>query len=137
MTTITEAEQTVLTHWVTSWGATTAYVFEEEELPAGVVRGQASWVRLVVVDRPSDQESLGPVGGRKYRRRAWVAIQIFTPSNQGVAGALQLADQARDVFEGLSLSGLDFVDGQVNRVGDVPPEYQVNVIVPFDYEQTK
>lgn len=137
MTTALEAEQAVLSRWVTSWGATTPYVFEEEELPSGVTRGQSDWVRVVVVDRPSAQESLGAQGERKYRRRAWVVMQVFTPSNHGVARGVALANQARDVYEGLSLGGLDFVDGQINRIGNVPPEYQVNVVVPFDYQQTK
>lgn len=137
MTTALQAEEAILSRWVTAWGTTTPYAFEEEETPADVTRGETAWARLIILDRPGEQHTLGPEGSRRFLRRGQVEVQIYTPSNQGTSEALSRAQEARAVFEGVSFSGLSFIDGEMVRVGPAPPEYQVSVIVPFDYEETK
>lgn len=138
MTTPIEAEQLILDRWVTEWGTTTPFTFEEEQIPVGVDVGETSWVYLFIQDIKSDQINLGAIGGRRYLRKAQVQIYIFTPANQGTAEALSLAQQAREVYEGIRLEPLkNFLEGQIVRVGPKPPEFQVNVLCPFEYTETK
>lgn len=136
--TLPEAENFVLARWILLWGATTPFVFAQEDEPSTVRRGEVNWVEVNIVDEPADeQQTLAPTGARKFLRRAAVSITIHVPSNKGTSGALQLAQQARAVFEGTKFDGLSFYTAQVERLGSAPPEYLILVTCPFDYVETK
>jgi hypothetical protein len=138
MTTLLEAENAVLSRWITQWGTTTPFAFAEEALPSTISPGETAWARVQVVDLPSEQQTKAPTGLRKFLRKAGVLVTIYTPSiNQGASQALTLAQTARAVFEGVKFSGLSFFTAEIDRVGPVPPEYLINVIIPFDYVEIK
>ena len=114
-------EQAYLT-WGTDWGTTTSFVREQEN-SATLWGGTASWARISVVELPTGgQETLGPVGGRKYIRRMAVRVQIFSRTNSGVGPGMRLAEQARGIFEGkriVAATGtMYFDDARIQRGGD-------------------
>lgn len=132
-----EAEQIVLSQWVTGWADETPFVFESEERPSSISVGETSWAKVSIVDLPSEQHTLGKVTERQFLRRAAVSILVYTPTNAGTQAALLLAQQARAVFEATTVSEVNFGTGSIDRLGPVPPEYVILVTVPFDYIERK
>lgn len=137
MTTLVEAENVVLSQWITEWGTTTPFAFTEERQPSTVSRGETDWALVQVVDVEREQQTLNKDGIRRFLSEAVVSITIYTPSGKGTARALALAQQAREVFEGKRIGVLSFLPAQVERLGSIPPEYLVLVTCPFDYTEVK
>ena len=142
MTTPSEAEQIIFNHWLTNWVVDgqprTETNLESENIPNGVRIGEDSWVYLYVQEIRRRQLSHGPVGSRKFLQRSQAVVAIFVPQGRGTKLATDLSHEARSVFEGVRLDPLkNFAYGDIVRVGAKPPEYQINVIVPFEYTEVK
>lgn len=136
--TIDEAREAIFLKVVDNW-TSTSYVFQGED-DSSLYEGSAAWVRWSVVEVGSRQETLGAKTNRRYNRNNLLTVQIFTPTNFGLAESGALSEEARDLFEGEEFSDLDFVDG-VNVV-EVGPDKekkwnQTNVRGEFVYEKTK
>lgn len=135
MTTLNEANEAVLDRWVTLWGTTTSYVFDNER-PQSVL--SPPWVRVVIRGLENVQETLGEVGRRRFLRRSQVFIQVFTALNVGTKQADELVQQARAIYEGTRFSGVWFFHGNVIPIGPIQDGlYQVNLELPFNYEEVK
>ena len=137
--TLPEARERVYQRWVDNvpTALTDAWTFENEDFDEPAE--DTSWARVSVRDLGGGQNTLGPIGGRKFRRTAAVAIQVFTPRGSGMGTGDSLAHTVRGIFEGVSFSGLDFNNGVVS---EIPPDdddkfVQHNVVVSFDYDETK
>lgn len=142
MTTPLEAEQIILSHWLTNWVVggkiRTPTAFEEEQVPSTVRIGETEWAYVYVQDIESSQQTHGSIGRRRFLRKAQVVIALFVPQGVGTNKALGLAQEARTIFEGIRLDGLaNFLRADIVRVGPKPPEYQVNVLCPFEYTEIK
>lgn len=146
-TTLKAARTAILQRWVDEWvvgaDARTAYTFENEKsAPPEAVAAAAfgtdtgAWVRLTVRNTFSQQETLGPPGGRKYERRGDIHIQIFVPVDRGTADADTLAMAARAVYEGAKFGGIACYAGLPKEVGPDGRWFQVNVVIPFTYFET-
>lgn len=136
MTTLNEATEAVYQRFVTNFTGTSNVVFRNEE-PTFDPETVSTWVRLSVGTLARAQETLGRVGNRKYRPSASVVVQVYTRANTGVKQGETLAEEAKDVFEGTSFSGLDFNNGIV-RNGPIEGKWQQHVAeVEFDYEEIK
>lgn len=135
MTTINEAREAVYERWrVNSPLPVAQYFFDNER---GAPDGSLPWARLVVRHLGSRQETLGPPGGRRFRRKAAVMIQVFTLADDGQQSADVLVQAARAVFEGVSFSGLRFfAAGSREAPNDGKWNLQL-VTAEFDYEETK
>lgn len=132
-----EVQEAILSWWVTRWADAAPFAFQDETLkpPNG------PWARLLVDQRPGGAGTLGSPGNRKMDRRGAVFALLRQPP-AGASGALSdLAEKARDVFEGCRLAPHDirFAAGQIGPVLDVDQGRWsgVTVEVPFDYEQLK
>lgn len=146
-TTIKAAREAILSRWIAQWvdsgSPRTPYTFENEKSAPPEAVAQAafgtdtgSWVRLSVRNTYSAQETLGPVGSRKFERRGDIHIQIFVPVDRGTADADTLLGQARAVFEGARFSGITCYAGTPKEVGVDGRWYQVNVVIQFTYYET-
>lgn len=135
MTTLNDARKKIYDTFIAEYVAS-AFTFENEEFnpPAGV-----AWLRLVVRNLVSLQESLGPVGRRKFDRQALVMVQVFTPLDQGTEQADNLSTAARVIFEGRTLTpeALRFNAGSIQEIGEDGAYYQTNLEVPFSYTELK
>ena len=133
MTTINEAKEAVLSRFVDSWGDTTRYVFDNEKFNSGV-----EWVRVVVRNTGAEQETLGGVGSRKFLRRATLFVQVFVPVGEGTKNMDALSRQARDIYEGVSFSGVRFPGaGVVRETGSDGTWNRSIVEIEFQYDETK
>jgi Bacteriophage related domain of unknown function len=146
-TTLKAAREAILSRWITQWvdgsSPRTPYSFENEKTaPPDAVAAAAfgtdtgSWVRLTMRSVNSEQETLGPVGSRKFTRYGNIHIQVFVPVDRGTADSDTLVGLARTVFEGARFNGVCCYAGSPKEVGPDGRWYQVNVTIPFTYYET-
>lgn len=135
MSTINVARAVIYDRFITNWNDETAFDLDNESFDRPE---DQPWVRMVVRNRTTGQESLGPVGLRKFLRKGAVFTQIFVPINTGVEEADRLAEIIRVMFEGVRLTnGVWFYESEVREVGAKDGFYQIIVESIFNYEQTK
>ena len=134
MTTLNEAREAVYSRFTTEWGSSSAFTFENESFDEPA---DSPWVRVSVRSLSRSQETMGRVGNRKFRPTALVFVQVYTRTNTGVEQGDTLAVQAKDIFEAISFSGLDFNNGLVRETGPDGKWYQHVAEIKFDYEEIK
>ncbi len=136
MTTLSEAKQAVYLRFNTLFTGTSNVVFDNEDPPFNV-DDVSEWVRLTVRSIIRLQNTLGKTGNRRYRSGAIVFVQVYTLSNTGVQRSDTLTTEARNVFEGVSFSGLDFNNAVAKETGPDGKWYQSMVEAEFDYDEIK
>lgn len=98
----------------------------------------SNWARVSVLQLGSEQETLGPVGGRRYNRRASVIIKLYGPIELGAKPLDLLAQTTRNLFEGVTFSELRFSKGVLVREGQPDGRWDLRVVeAEFDYPETK
>lgn len=113
----------------TAWGATTPIAWPNVNFtpPSG-----EPWVRFSVKTSDADEIGMNSGGTRRYRHEGMVAIQVFTPSNEGPGEALTLAEQVCAIFRGVVADGIRYGAPYVTEAGiDSAGWYQVNAWCPF------
>ena len=138
MATPNEAAGRIYQDFATGWGATSPFTFDNEN-PKGFPPANAPWARVSVRHGPTNQESLGGVGRRKFERTGSVFVQCFAPLDGGRVAADTLAQVARTIFEGKTLTpeNLHFTAVEIREIGPDEAWYQINVEAPFTYTETK
>jgi hypothetical protein len=97
MTTDEQVHETLTERFLTAWNDRTPVAIADEPLDPPHGR----WVRFSILSAPSQQESLGSPGNRRFARAGRVFMQVHQLAGQGGDGPLvALAGAARDVFEG-------------------------------------
>lgn len=139
MTTIAEAREAIYLRFVTEWADRTPYTFENENyLPN---RSDDAWVRLTVRHEDGGQETLGPVGSRKFSRVGRVLVQVFANPDEGLGRTDGLLQALREAFEGVTLVGttVRFAGVTVREVGQPDDEHWFMSIMdaPFEYDETR
>lgn len=136
MTTLNEAREAIYGLFNTAWADRTPLTFDNERFDPP---DDAAWVRLTVRHTGSFQETLGPPGRRKFMRTGSCFAQIFVPIDQGVKEADTLATVAREVFEGVSISGttVRFLDTIMRESGPEKKLYGVVIEANFEYDETR
>ena len=137
MTTIAEARETIYQAFVdgTALDPDTQIVFMNENFTAP--DGQP-WARLTVSHEAGEQDTLGPVGERKFLRRGRVLIQLYDSVDNGVSALDALAQATRNIFEGVTLSGgLCFTSVDIRETGSDGEWFQFIVDASFTYRETK
>ena len=62
-----------------------------------------------------------------------VFVQVFTPLNSGLAESDTYAEAAREILEGVTISGVHFRGVLTNEIGPTGKWFQVTVEAPFTY----
>lgn len=139
MVSLLEARRDMYDEFSTEWGATSPVTYDNEayDPPAGT-----AWVRFSVRHENSTLEAIGGLddgGFNKYQRVGRAFVQVFTPLNQGTEEADTLAQTARAIFEGTTLTSnaIRFNDVIVREIGPDGPWYQINVEALFQYDERK
>lgn len=134
MPTVNEATEAIFQRWIDQWASTTSYAFEGESFDPPATD---PWARVSVRHVESEQETLGPAGGRRFLRPGSAMVKLYGRNDRGRRELDLLGQQARAVFEGMSFSGVSFQAGTV-REGTPEGELLLRVVeVPFFYEETK
>lgn len=136
MTTLAEARERIYGDFITGWGATSDFTFDNEDFKAPA---SSPWARVAIRHTARAQESLGPVNGRKFESTGSVFIQCFSPLDGGRTAADTLAAAAQGIFEGKHLlpEGIRFTGSAITEVGPTEDWYQINVEAFFTYTETK
>ncbi len=115
------------------------YSFDNEQAEAGqaVAPPGASWCRVTIQETQSGQETLGPVGARRYRRNGVVRMSLYCPADRGTLKNDSMVKPFRDAFEGVSFSGLYFTDCQVSDLGVEGAAWRVDALAVFWFEERK
>jgi len=95
----------------------------------------SAWVRLAILPGASQQVEMGRL--RRWRRAGVIAVQIFVPAASGTGLALELGDTVRDIFEGVTLSGVIFRATSLNRVGLDGAWLQYNATTNFQADELR
>lgn len=134
--TINEAREAIYLRWVDNVpaGIGTNFTFANEKFKAP---DNAPWARLSVLHEQGDDSTLGSPGNRKFNRRGRVLIQVYDSVDQGTRVLDLLADEVRDIFEGVQFSGLYFISADIRESGQDGEWMQLIVDAPFEYQETK
>ncbi len=99
---------------------------------------QSPWAMVVVRHAAGQQDSLGGRGRRSFLRLGVAIITIHTPSGSGLSNAYALAKVVADAYEGVSSpNGVWFRNVRVNELGRFGTFFQTNVLIDFEYTETK
>ena len=135
MTTLNQARTAIYDEFITDWGLTTPFTFDNEAYSPP----NTEWVRLSVRHTGSTQDTLGAVGNRRFERVGSVFVQIYVPTDIGTLRMDELATIARETYEGKSLTGttIRFLDVIVRELGVDGQFYQAVVEATFEYDETR
>lgn len=134
-----QAREAILTAFIAAWGSPeeTPFVFDNETYEPENGE-ESSWVALSIREADSAQETLGPVGARRYKREGVAQLSIFALPDRGSQRADELVKLFRDAFEGVTLTGgVYFTDCQVQEIGIEGVYYRVNALAVFWFSETK
>lgn len=135
--TYAQANDEVLAQLKAVWDPTGHKLFYED------VRDQketdmSPWATVVVRHAAGQQDSLGGRGNRSFLRLGVLIVTINTPSGSGLSEAYALAKVVADAYEGASSpNGVWFRNVRINELGRDGTFYQTNVLVDFEYTETK
>lgn len=143
MVSLVNARETIYQAFQTAWTAAfvtpPTFTTDNEVFEPPV---DAAWVRMVVRHDGSTLECIGGTGDggmNTYQRTGRVIMQVFTPLNQGTREADTLAQAARAIFEGTTLSSnaIRFNNVVLREIGPDGSWYQINLEAAFQYDERK
>jgi len=138
MTGFDDAREAIYLAFATVWdvGPVSGYTFDNEDYTPP---DASPWVRLSVRHQSSRQDTLGKTGNRKFERDGTVLIQVFGLAGKGTEETGDLAKQAADIFEGVTLAGttVRFNAVDIRETGASGKWYGMLVDAPFTYEEIK
>jgi hypothetical protein len=139
MVNLVDARETIYQRFATLWGTTSAITFDNEAFtpPAG-----QPWVRVSVRHSGSTLEAIGGSGFggmNTFQRIGRCVIQVFVPIDAGTRQADTLAQAARAIFEGTTLSSnaIRFTNVVLREIGPDDAWYQINLEATFQYDERK
>jgi len=98
------------------------------------------WARVSFRNVAGRQATLsGETGRRMFQHTGVASVQIFTPTGDGRVLADQLAQIAKNSFEGTTTAPGDvrFRNARILHVGQEGSWYQTNVLADFEYEEVR
>ncbi|PHS61183.1 MAG: hypothetical protein COB09_18520 [Thalassobium sp.] len=134
MTTLNEARQVVYNTFVDDWGDETPYDLEDDDFTEPE---SGNWVRLTIKGLPGGQESLNSKGKRRYIRRQLLVVEVYGQPRTGEYNEDVYAERIRDLFEGETIGGVVFNDGDIMPEGTKNNWRRVSVTVQFQYYEIK
>ena len=134
--TTNEARDALYKQFLNNWAPVPAVpvVFENEKAKKEDV---PEYVYVSVKHAGGGQETMGPVGSRKFIRRGVVFVQIYGPLDGGLKRFDELGKMARDIFEAKNISGVQTNDGEYREPIPYSGKQRAQVTVSFWYEEQK
>lgn len=128
------ATEAITAYFTTAWGTTTPLTRENEAFKPPV--DAAAWARLSIRHGDQSQRSLGPVAARRFDRRGFIFVQLFTATDKGRGAADRLVTAVRAILEATRFGGVVTFESSVRELGTDGRWFQMNVETGFRYEQT-
>lgn len=132
-----QANDDILSLLKTAWDTTGHVMFWEGVRDQREV-DMSPWATVVVRHAAGQQDTLGGVGSRQFLRLGTLIVTINTPSSSGLSEGYNLAKVVADAYEGVaSPNGVWFRNVRINELGREGTFFQTNVLVDFEYYETK
>lgn len=139
--TITAGRNAIYKQFTDTWNAQTPpvptifYDDKQFDLPDG----DTTWAFVMVRHDGSEQATLGEVGGRRFRRRGRVVVQVRTPTGLGLSTNDVYSKVALDAFEGVETAPdqVIFRNARLQEEGTDGAWFLTNVISEFEYDEVK
>lgn len=114
--TTVEAHESIVEKFVTDWDDETPYVIEDDQFDS---KGVDAWCRISIREVSAPQRSFGVENNRRFTRRGFVYVQIFQTPHSTERQGLELAEKARDIFEGEKIEDtqVTFLEATIDKVG--------------------
>lgn len=132
-----QAREIIYQAFVDGWNPSAPkvpFTFPNEQFDS---KGLPEWVKVQVRHGIGGQWTLGPQGGRVYRRRGAVVVEVYAAVDRGLLRLDELTTAARDIFEGKNHSQVMFNDGQILERAPEGQWARGDVSVLFTYDETK
>ncbi len=99
----------------------------------------SAWGRVAMLHTGGGQASLANhQGKRRYNRRGFVQVSIYTPRDTGLSMSDGIAMIVLNALEGVDTpSGVWFRHVRISEVGVDGAWYQLNVLADFNYDEVK
>lgn len=132
-----QANDDILALLKAAWD-TTGHKMFWEEIRDDRETDQSPWAMVIVRHAAGQQDTLGGKGHRQFLRIGSIVVTINTPSSSGLSEGYNLAKVVADAYEGVaSPNGVWFRNIRINELGREGTFFQTNVIVDFEYYETK
>jgi hypothetical protein len=96
------------------------------------------WAVFIVRHATGNLDNLGGLGNRNFERTGTAIASIFTPTGNGLSDSYILAKVVADAYEGQSSdNGVWFRNVRLQEIGRESQFYHVNVLIDFEYNETK
>lgn len=131
------AKEIAYSRFIAAWGAldpAVPFVLDNEEFRHPVA---GTWARFVVRETGSEQETLGAIGHRKYKRSLVGTLELYCAIDRGTQKADQLVKAFRDAFEGVTDQDVYFLETQISEIGIEGNAHRVNALSLFWFYETK
>jgi len=136
LTSITNIKDALQAQFISDWAAQTEVSYDNDDY--GPPNDDTPWVRFSIQFDDGEQVSMGGTGSRGFRYYGWIVVQVFTPIGNGKTSDNDgYCENAKNIFEGESISGIWFRDAHIRYVGPDGKWFQQNVNAQFIYTITK
>lgn len=140
--TIDQAKARVLDALVAAWATsapTVPLALENESgwsapAPTSPPAAPATWARAVVRHLDSRQETIAPVGIRRWQNTAQLVVQVFQQAGSGTSAADTLAQIVIAQMMGADLGDLHVYRATPQEIGTRDGWYQINVVATYRYQ---
>jgi hypothetical protein len=140
MTTTNQAKEIAYARFISVWDALSPpvpYVLDNESFQHPDSSEGKSWARFVVREVNAKQETLGPEGGRRFKRELVGTLELFCLTDKGTQKADQLVGAFRAAFEGVTVQDVYFLETQVVERGIEGNYHRVDALCKFWCSETK
>lgn len=122
------------TSWPSALSPTIPYSFDNEAFDP---EGLSEYVTLRVRQSGGGQHTLGAIGGRRFRRRGTVLVQLHVAVDRGLQRMDAMAKAVLDILEAKTISQVSLYDGDYRELGSLDGYARGLVSVAFDFDETK
>lgn len=123
-----EAKAIIVAAFRSAWGTATPIVLDNTALDT-----RSEWASASVQHTAGEQESLGPIGGRRFYRYGTLVVRTYTPENKGTTRADALEAIVRNAFEAKTISSIVFMVVSSYAPPARAPWYVMEIRAPFWY----
>lgn len=141
-----EAKKAILTKFITEFNESTPVALTNQNdfklctspLTNTTKPTDAPWIRFMIMNNSTPRQTIGPPGGRRFRRLGLVTSQVFVPEGVGTSSGDTLCEEIVNIFEGVRSGEISFERGYYEEIGNTDSGlFQYNVIIPYWFDETK
>lgn len=94
---------------------------------------KTSYIALTIQTGEGVQVAMSP---KRFRHVGIITCQIFAPEGKGTKEVGEITDRISAIFQGVQFSGITCRTASSIRVGETEGKFQINVNIPFFWDET-